>query len=206
MTVFGLTGGIASGKSFVAGLLAERGAVVLDADRHAHAVLAEPEVIAGLVERWGPGILAEDGSVQRAEIAGRVFGDGAAAVAERRFLESLVHPRVRARLTGELAEASAASAPAAVLDIPLLIEAGWTDQCDAVLFVETSEAIRLQRASERGWDAEELARREAAQTPVSEKRAAADSIIPGDDAAAARAAIQALWDRWVRTSHEPAAE
>lgn len=197
MIVLGLTGGIASGKSFVAGLLAERGAVVLDADRHAHAALADPAVVAQLVQRWGEAVLADDGRVRRSEIAARVFGEGEAATAERRFLESIVHPWVRQRLNDELAQASSSGAPAAVLDIPLLIEAGWAERCDAVLFVQTPEPIRRERAAERGWDAAELTRREAAQTALSEKRAAADATVPGDDPQAARAAVEAVWDRWV---------
>lgn len=197
MTIFGLTGGIASGKSFVAALLAERGAVVLDADRHAHAVLDEPEVRAALVERWGAGIEAEDGSLNRGEIAGRVFGDSDEALAGRRFLEGLVHPRVRQRLRTELEAARADEAPAAVLDIPLLIEAGWADECDAVLFVDTPAEVRRARAAERGWSADELAQREAAQTPVEQKRSRADEVIPGDDERAARDALTEIWDRWV---------
>ncbi len=197
MVTFGLTGGIASGKSFVAGLLAERGAVVLDADRHGHTVLGEPEVRDALAERWGDSVLAEDGSLIRSAIAERVFGDSEQAASERRFLEELVHPRVRSRLTAELAEAKERGAPAAVLDIPLLLEADWADACDAVLFVDTPQSTRQQRAAERGWSAEELAKREAAQTPLAEKRAKADAVVPGADEAAARAAIGAIWGDWL---------
>ena len=75
MIVFGLTGGIASGKSFVASLFAERGAVVIDADRHAHAVLAEPEVIDALRRRWGDAVVGDDGGLRRREVARRVFGE-----------------------------------------------------------------------------------------------------------------------------------
>lgn len=197
MTVFGLTGGIASGKSFVAGLLAERGAAVLDADRHAHAVLGEPAVRDALVQRWGDEILAGDGSLRRGEIARRVFGEGDGALAERRFLEGLVHPRVRERLHAELAEARDRGASAAVLDIPLLIEAGWADECDAVLFVDTPDAVRRERAAGRGWSADELARREASQTPLAEKRERADVVVPGAEEATARRAVEAAWARWV---------
>lgn len=197
MIIFGLTGGIASGKSFVAGLLAEQGAVALDADRHAHAALAEPAVVEQLVERWGEAILDEDGSLRRSEIAGRVFGEGEAGTTERRFLESLVHPRVRERLEAELAAAAAAGVPAAVLDIPLLIEAGWADRCDAVLFIETPDATRLARAEARGWGANELARREASQTSIAEKRSQADAVIRGDREVTTRDDVLAAWRRWV---------
>lgn len=198
MTILGLTGGIASGKSFAAGLLAERGAVVLDADRHAHAVLGEPAVLEAMVERWGQAILAEDGSIRRSEVARRVFGDSSEATAERRFLEGLVHPRVRQRLKAELADAAQRGVQVAVLDIPLLFEAGWADGCDAVLFVDTPLEIRQQRAAQRGWSAEELARREASQMAVDEKRAAANEIIPGGSEAAAREAVDRVWRTWAR--------
>lgn len=198
MIVFGLTGGIASGKSFVAGLLAERGAIVLDADQHAHAVLEKPEVSSALVDRWGETILDESGAVRRSEVAKRVFGDDDAAVAERSFLEGLIHPRVRERLEADLDRAEQGGAPAAVLDIPLLIEAGWVERCDAVLFVETPQAVRARRAAERGWSAADLATREAAQTPLVEKRDRANLVVPGDDESAAREAVAVAWNQWVQ--------
>lgn len=200
MIVFGLSGGIASGKSHVARLLAERGAAALDADAHARAALAEPEVCRALAERWGPDVLDDDGRPRRPAIADRVFGDGASAADERRFLEGLVHPRVRERLRAELDAARAAGAPAAVLDVPLLHEAGWDAECDAVLFVDTPEGVRLARAAERGWDAGELARREAAQLTLAEKRRRADAVVPGGETAATAAAVFDLWERFVGVS------
>lgn len=200
MTILGLTGGIASGKSFVGSLLAERGAVVLDADRHAHAVLGEEAVRKAMVDRWGDAILADDGSLRRGEVARRVFGDGAEATAERRFLEGLIHPRVRQRLRAELDDAARRGVAVAVLDIPLLFEAGWADECDAVLFVDTPLEVRRQRAAERGWSAEELARREASQRPVDQKRADADVILPGANETDARAAVDRLWPQWASGS------
>jgi dephospho-CoA kinase len=196
MTVLGLTGGIASGKSYVAALLAERGAVVLDADRHAHGVLAEPGVLEVLTERWGRSVLAEDGSLRRSEVARRVFGDSPEATAERRFLEGVVHPRVRERLRAELEIAEAAGTAVAVLDIPLLIEAGWADECDAILFIDTPLEERRRRAAARGWSPDELARREAAQVPLETKRLRADFIVPGDDPEGARLAIAEVWRRF----------
>ena len=198
MILIGLTGGIASGKSFVAQLLADRGAVVLDADRHAHAVLAEPAVLEALVERWGEGILDAEGSLRRGVIADRVFASGKGAqsdeaTTERRFLEGLVHPLVRKRLKADLAAAEAAGTQVAVLDIPLLYEAGWAQECDFVLFVDTPDATRQLRAAERGWSAGQLSWREATQLPIEEKRARADATVPGDDSEAAGKAIEAFW-------------
>lgn len=197
MIVIGLTGGIASGKSHVAGLLAERGAVVLDADQHAREVADLPEVREALVERWGDSVLDADGRLDRGAVAGRVFGADEASAADRAFLERLIHPRVRERLREGLEQSRRAGVPAAVLDVPLLIEAGWADECDAVLFVDTPEPIRQARAAERGWSADELARREAAQVPLPEKRAAADTVIPAGEQASAARAVEALWKRLV---------
>lgn len=196
MIVFGLTGGVASGKSFVARLLAERGAVVFDADRHAREVLDEPAVRSALVERWGPGIVGEGGELDRRAIAERVFGSDSEAVAERRFLEGQVHPRVRERLRSDLEAARRDGTSVAVLDIPLLLEAGWRDSCDVVVFVDTPQEARQSRAAERGWSDEELARREAAQMPIQEKRSRADFVVPGGDESAARRAVGEAWERW----------
>jgi dephospho-CoA kinase len=197
MILFGLTGGIASGKSHVAGLLAGQGAVLLDADRHAHTVLADPEVRDALVARWGAEILDQQGDLQRSALAERVFGESGDATTERRFLEGLVHPRVRELLRADLAAAHISGAPAVVLDIPLLHEAGWADECDAILFVDASDMIRHERAAKRGWSAEELAQREQAQMPMDKKRELADMVISGETEAAAKQGVDEAWRRWV---------
>ncbi|TWT48810.1 dephospho-CoA kinase [Botrimarina hoheduenensis] len=198
MIVIGLTGGIASGKSFVASRLAELGASVLDADRHAHAALSDEAVIEALQQRWGQSAREADGRINHRWVAQQVFGDSAQAKAERSFLEGLIHPRVRARLTEELNEAQAAGLKAAVLDIPLLHEAGWAAACDRILFVETSDAVRQARAALRGWDPAELARREATQLSLAEKRALAHTIIPGDTPEEAQQAIDQFWQDLLR--------
>lgn len=194
MIVLGLTGGIASGKSFVARLLAERGAVICDADRHAHAALLDPKVHDAVVARWGADVANSDGSLSRRAIAARVFGPDDAATAERRFLEGLVHPWVRERLRADLDAARAAGAPAAVLDVPLLVESGWANECDAVLFVDTPDDVRRGRAAARGWTPEEFARREASQAPIDVKRARARRVVPGDSEAAAAAGVARVWN------------
>ncbi|MCA9239847.1 MAG: dephospho-CoA kinase [Planctomycetales bacterium] len=198
MLTIGLTGGIASGKSTVAQILQEQGAVVLDADRFAHEVLQVPEVVAELAERWGQGVLRDDGSVDRQRLAERVFGETDAAVAERRFLEQMVHPRVRERLEQELEQQSQAGGRVAVLDVPLLLDAGWREMCDLVLFVDSPQDARLARAVERGWDPHELAQREAAQLPISEKRQQADAVIANDsDRHTLRRRTLEFWHGWV---------
>ena len=178
--VIGLLGGIASGKSSVARLLAELGAVVIDADVEARAALDEPAVIDALVARHGREILAEGGrSVERGELARRTFGHPA----HLSHLEGLIHPLVRERTAKKLDDLSArGEAPAVVLDVPLLLEASpLLARCDFLLFVESPPSERRQRAmARRGWSEGELARREAHQIAPDEKRRRADAVIVND--------------------------
>lgn len=177
MLTLGLVGGIASGKSVVANCFRDLGAIVLDADAAGHAVLREPDVIAALKSRWGDRILDAAGQVSRREVAKIVFARDAAA--EREFLERLTHPRIQMRLQQELAKAQAADPPprVVVIDAALLFEAGWDRLCDKVLFVDAPRDVRLERAVRRGWSADQLAAREAAQMPVEEKRRRSDLLI-----------------------------
>jgi len=177
MLILGLVGGIASGKSVVANVLRDMGAVVLDADKAGHFVLREPELIAELRKRWGDGILDSSGQVSRRAVAKIVFAQGNEA--ERKFLERLTHPRIEALLKQELEAVrnSPEPPPVLVIDAALLFEAGWDKLCDKILFVDASRDIRLERAVARGWSAEQFAAREAAQLPPEEKRARSHIVI-----------------------------
>jgi dephospho-CoA kinase len=177
MITLGILGGVASGKSAVATTIARLvpGAVRLDADRAGHEALTEPDVVRALTDRWGPGILNGAGQIDRPQVAKIVFAPGREA--EREFLERLTHPLIHQRLETQRAAAEAAGAQLAILDAALLLEAGWGDVCDQLLFVATPDAVRLSRGLSRGWTAEEFARREAAQWPVARKRAHADWVI-----------------------------
>jgi dephospho-CoA kinase len=177
MLTIGLVGGIASGKSAVSAALARRGAVVFDADKIGHLVLEEPAVRNELVRRWGNQILSENAKIDRSAVAARVFGDSPEAVAERRFLEETLHPRIRASILADMQQLSATAVPAVVIDAPLLIESGWNEICQAVVFVDAPRELRLERAKARGWTAEEFSRREAAQMPIEEKRRAATHVV-----------------------------
>jgi dephospho-CoA kinase len=207
MKTIGLVGGIASGKSLVAKLFAERGAGMLDADRTGHEVLArDAEVRAALVARWGPTILAPDGSIDRAAIAACVFASDTASSAEaahqeREFLESLLHPRIKARLSEKTAEFAAAGYPAVVLDAPLLLEVGWGPMCDLLVMVDAPREARLARAIERGWTSQEFARRESAQWPVEEKRRHAKVVIKNDGTLDdLQTAVRDVWQHHVMQS------
>lgn len=175
--LLGVLGGIASGKSEVARLLAGPDGRVLDADRLAHAALEEPEVRTWLERRFGPAVVAGE-RVDRAALAAAVFSDPAA----RRELEQQVHPRVRAALRAGVEAARAAGVPRVVLDVPLLLENdaehGLGTQCDALVFVDADAKVRDARAVvRRGWASGELERREALQLPLATKRDRADFVI-----------------------------
>jgi dephospho-CoA kinase len=171
MITIGLVGGIASGKSAVAEALAQRGAIVFNADKIGHAVLQRPTVRDELVTRWDEEILDGAGGVSRPAVAKLVFGESPAALANRKFLEELLHPLIRAQIEAEIRQLPGADVPAVVIDAPLLIESGWNEVCQAVIFVDAPREQRLARAQQyRGWSPEEFARREAAQMPIDQKK------------------------------------
>ncbi|MBI5363389.1 MAG: dephospho-CoA kinase [Planctomycetes bacterium] len=177
--IFGVLGGIASGKSVVARRLAGPSGVVIDADAEARAVLASAELRPELVQAFGPAVLGPDGRPDRTALAARVFGDERA----RARLEALTHPRIRARMSAALEEALARGVPRVVLDVPLLVENaaqhGLLARCHELWFVDASSESREARAqATRGWKAGEVERRERAQRPLDEKRMLADVVLP----------------------------
>jgi dephospho-CoA kinase len=173
--IIGLVGGIGSGKSYVAGLFADEGCMVIDSDAAVTEAYHRPEVREGLKQWWGASILLPNGQVNRKEIARIVFTDEQ----QRRRLEGLIHPIV-AELRDQQMQKGAddASVKAYVWDTPLLLEAGLGCQCDAIVFVESSEAERIERVRRtRGWDEAELHRREKLQMPLDKKLDMANDIV-----------------------------
>ncbi len=167
MLVVGLIGTIGAGKSTVARMLAAKGGDVIDADRIAHEQFADDEVRRAIAARFGAGVLAADGSIDRAALARLVFGATAVHEAALRDLEAIVHPRVRRRIEAELDRlrclpTTGGGHRVAVLDVPLLVRAGWAERCDRLLVVECREEERRRRLAARGWTAEQQAAREAA--------------------------------------------
>jgi dephospho-CoA kinase len=191
MVVVGLTGGIGSGKSTVAAMLAERGAVVVDADRLAReAVAPGTPALRAVVDRFGPAVVAGDGSLDRQALAGVVFDD-AGALAD---LNAIVHPPVRAAIAERLAELAATDA-VVVLEIPLLVESGRSYGESAILVVDCPEEVAVRRLVEdRGMDEADARRRMAAQVPRAQRLAAADVVIDNagslDDL---RRQVEAVW-------------
>ena len=199
MKTIGLVGGVASGKSLAAKMLVELGAGLLDADRTGHTVLAEDaEVRDAIRQRWGDAIFTAGGDVNRAELSRRIFAKDIQATADREFLENLLHPRIRRRLEQLRQEFASEGKPAAVLDAPLLLEAGWGPMCDVVLMIDAPRESRLHWARQRGWADAEFARREAAQSPVEQKRHAAAVVIQNDGSIDdLRAAVRNFWEQYV---------
>ena len=194
--VFGVLGGIASGKSAAAAALAGPDGRVASADRAAHEALQHPEIVARIVARHGRDVLDPDGLVDRAALAARVFEDQDA----RKELEGWIHPRVREMLFAALDAAVRDGVPRLVLDVPLLMENaaqhGLLELCDTLVFVDASIEERDRRAvRDRGWDPGEVARRERAQLPLDAKRERADFILPNDQGhAELTLAVQELLD------------
>ena len=171
MILIGLSGGIGSGKSTVARALAERGAVVVDADTIAREVV-EPDGpgFAAVVARFGLGVLDEGGRLDRPALAGIVFADEEA----RRDLNAIVHPLVAAETQRRVAAAPSGSV--VVMDVPLLVEAARGGY-DLVVIVEAPEDVRLARLTARGMDEADARRRMAAQASDAERRAIADVVL-----------------------------
>ena len=187
----GLTGGLGSGKSTVAALLGERGAVIVDADVVAREVVrAGTPGFAAVVARFGSGIVGPDGELDRAELARIVFADSAGLD----DLNAIVHPLVGSRS----AELAAAAPPGSVVvhDIPLLTENGLADRFDTVVVVEADREVRLARLAARGLPRAEAEARMAAQANDAQRRAIADEIVRNDgDLDALARQIDRLWDR-----------
>ncbi len=167
MLRIGLTGGIACGKSTVAQLLEQRGIPVRDADQVAREVVAPgTDGLAAIVDRFGPGVLAEDGGLDRPALRQRVIASPEA----RRALEAITHPRIHAALEAWLAAQAQAGAAAAVVDAALMIETGSAARYDALLVVACRPETQLARLMARDGHDEAVARRWlSAQLPIDEK-------------------------------------
>lgn len=173
MLLIGLTGGIGSGKSSVSALLARRGAEVVDADAIVRE-LQQPgtEVFSEMVQRFGPGIVAEDGSLDRAAVAELVFTD-ASALAD---LGAIVHPRVQAEIARRLEEL-APTDRVVILDVPLLVESRWEGLAGTIV-VDLHPDVAVERLVEhRGFDEDDARNRINNQVDRAERLAKADFVI-----------------------------
>ena len=177
MLLVGLTGGIGSGKSTVARMLQERGAVIVDADELARAAL-EPgtKAFKHVLDLFGESILGPDGRIDRQALASEVFSDEE----KRRALESITHPEVF-RLLAETVETLRDSDDVVVFDAPLIIETGFHEAVDVLLVVTAPVEQRIERVRrDRGMSEAEAAVRIAAQADPEARDAAADILINND--------------------------
>jgi dephospho-CoA kinase len=195
--VLGIVGGIGSGKSLVAELLAERGGWLINADALGHEALAAPNVKQQVVARFGDDILDERGEIVRKRLGKKVFADRIAL----RSLEALVFPFIKGRILEEIERGRRdPDARFIVLDAAVMFEAGWSQACDKVMFVDAPRDVRLVRLKRRGWDEQQLALREAAQMPLAEKKRRADAVIYNSGTLEAlRGQLDGLLVRWKMT-------
>lgn len=174
--MLGLTGAIGAGKSTVARMLAaEHGATVIDTDEIARLVI-EPggSAYTAVVQRFGETVISDDGQVDRPRLAEVAFSD-AAALAD---LNAIVHPAVEAEVSVRLTSEEAAGTDVVVLEVPLLVEAGWDRLVSAVVVVDCPDAVALERlVRARGMSSDEARRRLAAQARRAERLARADVVI-----------------------------
>ena len=193
MFVIGITGGIGSGKSTVAGLVAERGVPVLDADAIAHEVTsaggrAMDEVEAG----FGSRVMEKDGSLDRKGMAGIVFKDRKSL--DR--LSAIVHRHVIAVMSERLEVLREKGAKVVALDVPIPVKVGFIDLCDVVWVVHASEPLRISRLVAKGMPQEEARRRIAVQIPAEEYLRLSDDVIENEgDPGALRAVVGPLLEK-----------
>ena len=193
MRLIGLTGNIASGKSAVADMLAERGATIVDADVLAReAVMKGSPALDAIVARWGEGVLDSEGNLDRAALRHIVFEDQGDLDA----LNEIVHPEVQRLREQGVAAARARGDQLVVCVIPLLFERHLADDFDAIVLVDAPRSVRLERiVRDRGIDETEAMKMIAAQMPADLKRARADYVIENsgslDDL---EAEVDRLWE------------
>ncbi|HEY2899229.1 MAG TPA: dephospho-CoA kinase [Polyangia bacterium] len=196
LKLIGLTGGIGSGKSTVARLIAERGVPVIDADGLAREVVAPGQpALADIAAAW-PQVIAADGTLDRKRLGALVFADPAA----RRQLEAITHPRIKALATARIQTLAEEGHKLAFYEASLLVESGQYRAYDGLVVVRASVENQLRRAMARDGFTEAEARvRIAAQAPLEEKLRFATAVIDNDgDPDATRAQVNALVDELLR--------
>jgi dephospho-CoA kinase len=209
MVVIGLIGKIAAGKSTVARMFAEHGAEVIDADALAREAFAEPAVRRAIVQRFGSAVVADDGSIRRDVLATRVFGPADDQAAALEDLEAIVHPVVRRRIEARLEairvhEDCGATPAIVVLDVPLLVQAGWAARCDLLVRVVCDDAVRASRLAARNLSSQEQQDRDAAWSRrfheadvLPEKTITVDAA---GDLAYTKNQVSRAWDRVLRSA------
>jgi dephospho-CoA kinase len=190
----GLTGGIGSGKSTVAAMLVERGALLVDTDAIARTLTAPGgEALPALARSFGPEVIGADGALDRERMRALAFGDPST----KARLESVLHPMIAAAAARQ---AMTAGGRSVVFDVPLLAEsAHWRGRVDRVLVIDCTEATQMRRVIQRSrWDEATVRRVIAQQASRERRRSVADAVIHNDGLSldGLRAEVVAVWDHW----------
>jgi dephospho-CoA kinase len=172
--VIGMVGEVCAGKSTVAEAFRRNGAMVYDADKNVHDIYRRPDVIAEVKKQFGPEVLDASGQVDRKALAQIVFQEPGKL---RMLTEKVIFPRTNETMRQSLEEFHKSEAKAFVLDAPTLFEAGRDDLCHFIVFVRAPMDRRLEWAKARGWDIEEIKRRESKMGRQSIKKRRADAVI-----------------------------
>lgn len=188
--VVGILGGIGSGKSAVSrGLSSSFRTYIIDADHVGHDVLQFPSVKNRIRQSFGDSVF-NGSDICRKSLATKVFGSEVHHQQALNQLEKIVHPEIRKQIENQLANIPQAT-DVVMLDAAVMLEAGWNDLCDTIVFVDTPFAIRQKRVEDnRGWPVDELRKREESQLSLSEKRAASEFIV--DNSGSLNSAVQQL--------------
>ncbi len=198
--VIGLCGGIASGKSLVARILAELGAGIIASDQLNHEVLNQPDVRQQIRSWWGQDTYDTNGHCRRDKLAQIVFAKDEA----RRRLEALTHPRIAQLRQAQMQQFETdPNVTAIVIDSPLLFETGLDAMCDVVVFTDSDLCTRIDRViASRGWDSTELERREKLQIPLDTKRKGSDYLVENNsDTDALRQQVDTIFRQIIAASH-----
>ncbi len=188
--IIGILGGIGSGKSSVVRQVTEFHLQIVDADQIGHDLLGNEAVLRELRTQFDSSVFDAAGEVIRPKLAQVVFGETAEHHSALQTLNQILHPAIRRETETQIKQASQ-DVDAIVIDAALLLEAGWADPCDAMVYIDTPESQRIVRVqTNRNWSADELRKREQAQLPLSEKRARADYIV--DNSGSIEAAAQQM--------------
>ena len=203
--VIGLIGAIGAGKSLTARCFAARGGWVVDADALGHEALRQPEIMARVMERWGDRVRKPDGSLDRRAIGRIVFENSG----ERIELEELVFPYIGKRCRDEVAVGLAdPKTRFVVLDAAVMLEAGWNNETDWIVYVDAPRSVRLARLAQRsGWTDSDLAARESAQWPEDVKKSRADAVIANNsDLESLQKEVDHLLKQWELLPRQSASE
>src|ERR1043165_5764610 len=179
LPIIGIVGGIGSGKSVVAEAMRKFGGYLIAADQLGHEALEHPENKSRLIQHFGTRIVDDQGRLDRKKLGRIVFADAA----ELQALEAVVLPYIETRIREEISRAQ--SDPKfrfVILDAAIMVEKGWDQFCDKIVYVDAPQSLRHARLNEkRGWDDKEIARRERKQISADKKRLRADTVVVNDE-------------------------